>query len=160
MPADSDLVASCSAVKVDTELVTKFVATDIDGGWNGASRTRTGDLLRATQALSLLSYSPGKPEVICQINASLLAVARRGEPQMDTPPSGYKRARQKVAAVELCAIHRDEVDLIDVVIAALVTVGGTPRTRQIDLDDSRSLVECTPLALNAEMRPSISKARS
>ena len=26
--------------------------------WSGASRTRTGDLLRATQALSRLSYSP------------------------------------------------------------------------------------------------------
>ena len=29
----------------------------------GASRTRTGDLLGAIQALSQLSYSPGRPEV-------------------------------------------------------------------------------------------------
>ncbi len=33
------------------------------GGFHGASRTRTGDLLGAIQALSQLSYSPARREV-------------------------------------------------------------------------------------------------
>jgi hypothetical protein len=35
----------------------------ICGGFHGASRTRTGDLLGAIQALSQLSYSPARGEV-------------------------------------------------------------------------------------------------
>jgi hypothetical protein len=37
--------------------------SDLEGFLDGASRTRTGDLLGAIQALSQLSYSPGRRHV-------------------------------------------------------------------------------------------------
>ena len=63
--SDQDLVAGGGALHPVAEVVAELVGADSDlpviavVGWrSGASRTRTGDLLRATQALSRLSYSP------------------------------------------------------------------------------------------------------
>jgi hypothetical protein len=56
------------------------VATDVDNLGNGASRTRTGGLLRATQALSQLSYSPGKLKIYRKIEARSLAIFGRLHP--------------------------------------------------------------------------------
>jgi hypothetical protein len=58
---------------------------------NGASRTRTGDLLGAIQALSQLSYSPGPEE--CSF------VTRRGP-----GPSPVQREKLVRDALEFCAV--------------------------------------------------------
>jgi hypothetical protein len=52
--SDGDLVASGGALHVPAEVVAELMRAD----GSGASRARTGDLQRATLALSQLSYGP------------------------------------------------------------------------------------------------------
>jgi SAM-dependent methyltransferase len=59
--ADADLLTRGGAFEVVAEVVAGLVAAEVDRcRRSGASRTRTGDPLRATQVLSQLSYSPSE----------------------------------------------------------------------------------------------------
>ena len=59
---DRNCLTACGPLDPVSEARADLVGADRDGAVidNGASRTRTGDLLSATQTLSQLSYSPSE----------------------------------------------------------------------------------------------------
>jgi hypothetical protein len=110
--ADADLVTGGSALEVVAEAVAEIVATDVD---------RRGVELRGLEPLtyalparrsSKLSYSPVEFEIRRKVNACLLRVSRAREPEVDPPPVRDQRAWQKVAAVEIAAVHGNGIDLL------------------------------------------------
>ena len=64
------------------------------------------------EVLFQLSYSPGKLKIYRKIQTCPLPFLRRLHPQLDRAPPDHELDREKVAAVELAAVHRDEVDLV------------------------------------------------
>jgi hypothetical protein len=73
-----------------------------------------------------LSYSPIEFEIRRKVNTRSLAVSRRRDTQLDLPPLGDERARKKVAAVEIAAVHGEQIDLVLGVVPPLVTGGSAP----------------------------------
>jgi hypothetical protein len=78
MARDDELVAGGGSIHPVAEALAKFVGADHTGAvvGNGASGTRTRDLLSATQALSQLSYSPRELDVGGKGNTRALGIPR------------------------------------------------------------------------------------
>jgi hypothetical protein len=118
---DEEVLAPGGLVEPVTEVVAEVVAGD--GQWrrfggveleglepsaSGVPRRRSGQL----------SYSPFEFEVVSKVNACPLTVEWRREPRLDGVLAGSNREREQKAAVELTAIHAEQVDLIHRVGAA------------------------------------------
>jgi hypothetical protein len=127
----------------------------------GPRRARTAGLLRATQALSQLSYGPvetfqcsSELEISGPIDPLLLVVSRGGETQLDEGSPHRHLQRQQVALNEIGAIRGDRIDLPDLVPAMNKAGAAAPAPSRSDLDDVA--VSRRPFALNPKKsRPEI-----
>jgi hypothetical protein len=102
------------------------------------------------QALSQLSYSPGKFEIYRKIETGSLTIFRRHQPEIDASAAGHQLAGEKVAPVQFKAVDRHEVDLVLGVVAPLVTGGRAPRTCEVDAQHRPLVAKISPLALNPQ----------
>ena len=120
---------------------------------DGASRARTGDLLRATQALSQLSYGPegvkssAEFEVTGPIDAKALIVGGALDPQRHVHTTGDLGRRNEVAPIERRAIAGKHIDVPDGVAAVNQSVSPSPTAAASKFNDVSS--KSRPLALHA-----------
>jgi hypothetical protein len=135
------------------EVAAELVGSDLEdiGRYrsSGASRARTGDLLHAMQALSQLSYSPGKFKIYRKIEVCPLSILGRLDPQIDAAAACHQLAREKVATAKLPAVGRYEIYLVLGIRAALVARRSAPRAHEIDAYHRSFILQRTPLALHA-----------
>src|SRR5579884_1285455 len=104
--------------------------------------------LPATRS-SQLSYSPGEIEVVSKVNACVLSVARGRKPETDRIAAGERRAGQEKAALELPAVHREQIDLTVVVRSANVTAGRAARCVEQNGDGVPRGAQPAPLHLDS-----------
>jgi hypothetical protein len=105
---DQDRISSRRLLEVIAEVIAELVRADRRNirtrRMSGASRARTGDLLRATQALFQLSYSPetpfrvspvylGEVELRCPQDTGTLTVPWLGETEMKVATALDQRSR-------------------------------------------------------------------
>ncbi len=108
--------------------------------------------LPATRS-SQLSYSPGEIEVVSKVNACVLSVARGRKPETDRIAAGERRAGQEKAALELPAVHREQIDLTVVVRSANVTAGRAARCVEQNGDGVPRGAQPPPLHLDTQELP-------
>ncbi|HWF49311.1 MAG TPA: hypothetical protein VG294_01600 [Solirubrobacteraceae bacterium] len=100
-------------------------------------------------ALFQLSYSPDEVEVIGKVNACPLAVAGRGQAEVNEVGAGETLCGEQKRPIELAAVDGEQIDLVDAVGPADVTVAGTPRAAQVYRHDVPSFAQTAPLDLHA-----------
>jgi hypothetical protein len=149
-PSDQDLVAGGGAFHPVTEVVAEPVSTNDSlaiGLRSGASRARTGDLLRATQALSQLSYSP-KGVIVRPVYRRPLCILGWGDTKVKGRAAGDLRRGKEKHAIESLAIGSHCVDLVSAVLASHRAAARESAAGEIDANH-RSL-ETGPFALDPE----------
>jgi hypothetical protein len=140
---------------------------------NGASRTRTGDLLHAEQTLSQLSYGPATAqcsrefEIDRPIDPGSLIVPRGTSPELDCTSMPKHRKRKEVAAIRVGTVRGEGVNLVGGIRApeqassissTRVTthddhVGGQPAPFALHTDELRTKIEDQVVALDGVRRP-------
>jgi hypothetical protein len=109
--------------------------------------------LRATQALSQLSYGPELPQCSLEfiplgpVDPDLLIVSGGREAELNSAPAGESLERKEIALVEIDAVRRERVDLVSRVVALEQSV--LRSTAAIAPDYEHVAASRCPLALDA-----------
>jgi hypothetical protein len=115
---------------------------------SGAEGTRTPGLLAASEALSQLSYSPGKFVIGGPVYRRTLAVKRPRQAQMHSSLPRHYFKRQEVTALQFRAVGGNQVYLTDQIWRPHSSSGGFPLALEPYADDLTSARR--GLALNLE----------
>jgi hypothetical protein len=104
------------------------------GSRSGAEGARTPDLLAASEALSQLSYSPGKLVIGRPVYSGQLPISGLGKAQLHGSLPRHDAEREQVAPPDFRAMSGNEIDLLGQVERPDLPGGRLPMAHQTDPD--------------------------